>query len=371
MFFLLDTLKCQRIVTLIGCDQKMTAPYQSPKRAGEQRDQGTPGKLRQDNDVEETALNTAPRHAMAVVMDAPEKLGLVELQLDTPGASDVVVAVEWSGISTGTERLIYSGRMPPFPGFGFPLVPGYESVGRIIEAGPDSHLKPGQAVFVPGARCFGAVKGLFGGVASCLITSSSRVTPLLSHTGEESVLLALAATAQHALAGGPPPDLIIGHGVLGRLLARLTIAGGHAAPVVWENHPDRAQGASGYSVVDAGTDSRRDYKTIYDVSGDASLLNTLIGRLAPGGQIVLAGFYHQPLSFDFAPAFMREANIRIAAEWKAPDLDVVQQLLARKALSLDGLITHCVPASSAASAYETAFNDVRCLKMILDWRQLQ
>jgi 3-hydroxyethyl bacteriochlorophyllide a dehydrogenase len=27
------------------------------------------------------------------------------------------------------------------------------------------------------------------------------------------------------------------------------------------------------------------------VSGDASLLNSLISRLAPGGEVVLAGFY--------------------------------------------------------------------------------
>ena len=40
--------------------------------------------------------------------------------------------IEWSGISTGTEKLLWSGRMPPFPGMGYPLVPGYESVGRIV-----------------------------------------------------------------------------------------------------------------------------------------------------------------------------------------------------------------------------------------------
>jgi bacteriochlorophyllide a dehydrogenase len=43
----------------------------------------------------------------------------------------VVVDVEWSGISTGTERLLFTGRMPPSPGMGYPLVPGYESVGRV------------------------------------------------------------------------------------------------------------------------------------------------------------------------------------------------------------------------------------------------
>ena len=42
----------------------------------------------------------------------------------------------------------------------------------------------------------------------------------------------------------------------------------------------------------------------------------LIARLAPGGEIVLAGFYSAPLSFVFPPAFMREARIRVAAEWR-------------------------------------------------------
>jgi bacteriochlorophyllide a dehydrogenase len=36
-------------------------------------------------------------------------------------------------------------------------------------------------------------------------------------------------------------------------------------------------------------------------------------------------------------------------------------------MSLGGLITHTSPASDAAAAYELAFTDPACLKMILDW----
>ena len=50
-------------------------------------------------------------------------------------ADDVVVDIEYSGISTGTERLLWTGRMPAFPGMGYPLVPGYESVGRVVGCG--------------------------------------------------------------------------------------------------------------------------------------------------------------------------------------------------------------------------------------------
>jgi 3-hydroxyethyl bacteriochlorophyllide a dehydrogenase len=94
----------------------------------------------------------------------------------------------------------------------------------------------------------------------------------------------------------------------------------------------------------------------------------LIGRLAPGGELVLAGFYTQKMSFDFAPAFMREARIRVAAEWKDSDLAAVIDLLAKERLSLDGLITHRQEATAADQAYRQAFGDAECLKMILDWR---
>jgi len=316
------------------------------------------------------AVSSSGRRALAVVIDAPEQLRLAQLDLPEPGRDDVVVDIEWSGISTGTERLLWSGRMPHFPGMGYPLVPGYESVGRVSFAGPASTRAVGDRVFVPGARCFGEVRGLFGGAASRVIVPAARAIPCDDALGDSAVLLALAATARHALAadGARAPDLIIGHGVLGRLLARLAVLAGGAPPVVWERHPGRRHGASGYRVVDPAEDARRDYRAIYDVSGDSGLLDELVARLAPGGEIVLAGFYSEPLQFAFAPAFMREARLRVAAEWREPDLVAVRTLAESGRLSLDGLITHRADATTADAAYRTAFGDPTCLKMILDWR---
>jgi 3-hydroxyethyl bacteriochlorophyllide a dehydrogenase len=289
----------------------------------------------------------------------------------------VVVDIEFSGISTGTEKLLWNGRMPQFPGMGYPLVPGYESVGRVVQAGPEAGLSVGERVFVPGARCYGEVRGLFGGAASKLVSAGSRLTPISDALGEKSVLLALAATAYHAVSDAGkrtsivPPDLIVGHGVLGRLLARMVVVAGFAPPTVWEINPSRQGGAQGYPVLDPKDDPRRDYRAIYDVSGDAQILDQLVMRLAPGGEIVLAGFYTEPLHFMFAPAFMREAQIRCAAEWKRPDLLAVKELAESGRLSLDGLITHHDAPMHADAAYRTAFGDPDCLKMVLDWRHCQ
>jgi bacteriochlorophyllide a dehydrogenase len=309
--------------------------------------------------------------ALAVVLEQPRQLALRTLPLAQVADGHLGVEIEWTAISTGTERLLFEGRMPPFPGMGYPLVPGYEAVGRVRWCDAGSGFRKGERVFVPGAAgCFGEVRSLFGAAASHLVVPAQRVVALDDELGERGVLLALAATAHHALglSGDAKPDCIVGHGILGRLLARLTIALGGEPPVVWERNAERVDGACGYSVIDPAENTRRDYRLICDVSGDSSLLDTLIAHLAPGGEIVLAGFYSAPLSFVFPPAFMREARIRIAAEWRHDDLVAVRDLIDSGKLSLDGLISHRSAAAAAAEAYRTAFDDPSCLKMSLDWR---
>jgi 3-hydroxyethyl bacteriochlorophyllide a dehydrogenase len=306
---------------------------------------------------------------LAVVVEGPGRVALRRLGMTPPEGDDLVVSVDFSGISMGTEKLMFNGSMPAFPGMGYPLVPGYEAVGRVVDAGPLGRARIGEAVFVPGSSKFIGARGLFGGSARTLVTGSARVLGIPEGMGESAVLLSLAATARHALAGGVLPDLIIGHGVLGRLLARMAVAGGRF-PTVWEINPDRMSGAEGYIVVRPEQDDRRDYRSIYDASGDSSILDAAVAHMGHGGEIVLAGFYSDPLSFNFAPAFRREARIRIATEFLSDDLAAVIAMVGSGRVSLDGLVTDRVPASEAATAYPEAFSNPACLKMVFDWRDV-
>jgi 3-hydroxyethyl bacteriochlorophyllide a dehydrogenase len=257
--------------------------------------------------------------------------------------------------------------MPNFPGMGYPLVPGYESLGRIVDAGVEAQGRIGDWVFVPGATCYRDARGLFGGTASRVIVPSARALPVSESLGRDGVLFALAATALHAMNGGDPPDLIIGHGTLGRLLARMTIAAGAPAPTVWEHKPARRTGAQGYDVIAPKDDDRHDYANIYDASGDADCLDLLVPRLRRKGEIVLAGFYANRPSFAFAPAFRAEARFRVAAEWGPDDLASTRAMIDTGALDLSGLVSHQRPAEEAPDAYPDAFLDADCLKMVLDW----
>jgi 3-hydroxyethyl bacteriochlorophyllide a dehydrogenase len=306
---------------------------------------------------------------LAVVVEEPERVALRSLTLTPPQADDVVVSIDWSGISMGTEKLMYNGSMPMFPGMGYPLVPGYEAVGTVVDAGENATAMIGKTVFVPGSSKFEGARGLFGGQAKTLITGAARVIPLPADLHEKAVLMSLAATAQHAVAGGEMPDLIIGHGVLGRLLARLALAAG-VEPTVWEINDARMAGAEGYRVVRPETDERRDYRSVYDASGDHRVIDQTVMHMARGGEIVLAGFYSDPLSFNFAPAFRRELRIRIATEFQPDDLATSLALVGSGRLSLEGLVTHKVPATEAPTAYGQAFSDPNCLKMVFDWRDI-
>ena len=319
----------------------------------------------------ESNLNQTRHFSEAVVLEKPNELGLKTLQIEEVKSDEILVDIQYSGISTGTERLLYEGRMPDFPGMGYPLVPGYESIGTVEKSGSQSDFLPGEKVFVPGAKCFGDLKSLFGGTASKLVVSSKRVCKVPKETGEEGSLLALAATANHVFSvnGDCKPNIIVGHGALGRLIAKIAVLKG-LNPIVIEANKERRKGNFEYEVISPLESKKLTGGCVVDASGDSSQLNDLIKFLKPQGEIVLAGFYDKPLSFDFAPAFLREAKIRVSAQWTPRDLKEVSALFTTKKINFEDLISHRVSVNSISQAYETAFNDSSCLKMIINWKGL-
>lgn len=309
--------------------------------------------------------------ATAIVFDRPGMLSVKQLALTSRQAGDVVAETLLSGISTGTEKMLFDGSMPPFPGLNYPLVPGYESVARVVDAGPESGRHPGQLVFIPGASCFEGAAGLFGATAERLIVPGPRTIPIEPHMAEDAVLLALAATAHRAVRrSATSVDMVIGHGVLGRLIARIAVALGQTPPQVLETNAHRRTGADGYHVIDpaSGAD-RAPCACIIDASGDPAALDGAITNLTRGGTLVLAGFYGERVDFAFPPAFMREISVLLSSEFRAEDTQAVLDLVRRGSLSLKGLITHHATPEEADSAYRTAFGDPDCLKMVIDWRK--
>lgn len=85
-------------------------------------------------------------HARAFWVAAPGRGEIQPETLPEPGAGDVLVRTRWSGVSRGTESLVFSGRVPPSEfarmrapfqagDFPAPVKYGYANVG-VVEAGP-------------------------------------------------------------------------------------------------------------------------------------------------------------------------------------------------------------------------------------------
>jgi threonine dehydrogenase-like Zn-dependent dehydrogenase len=185
----------------------------------------------------ETAMTKTAR---ALVYTAAGKAEIRDAPVD-PADGDVLVRSLYSGISRGTERLVFSGRVPrtewqtmraPFQtaDFPFPVKYGYAAVGS-VEAGPDELV--GRTVF-----CLHPHQTRFGVPAGAIVPVPDGVP------ARRAVLGANMETALNVVwdAGiAPAADVVIvGGGVLGLLVAALAAGMPGTVVTVVDVNPDRA-----------------------------------------------------------------------------------------------------------------------------------
>ena len=170
--------------------------------------------------------------------------GMAELRpapLDAPRSGEARLVMLWSGISRGTERLVFSGRVPhseyermraPMQegSFPFPVKYGYCAVAR-VEAGPADLL--GKAVF-----CLHPHQNAFNAPADRLTALPPGLSP------RRATLAANMETALNAMwdSGAGPGDriVVVGAGLVGLLVAYLAAWMPGADVTVVDLDPDRA-----------------------------------------------------------------------------------------------------------------------------------
>ena len=178
----------------------------------------------------------------AIVIPQANVVEIREVELKPIGAEDVLIKTRLTSISAGTERMLLKGVMP-HPMLQFPVVPGYETVGEVIEVGDGAREWLGKRVYVGGNYGFIGVNPAFGGQSAYIVAPKTHLTDLQTLSDEQGVLLALAATALHGVDQGeirdwgleindqspiPNPQslLILGQGIVGQLAARIAKARG-------------------------------------------------------------------------------------------------------------------------------------------------
>ncbi len=244
------------------------------------------------------------RAARAFWITAPGHGAIREEPLGAPGAGEALVETLWSGISRGTETLVFQGRVPvseyarmrcPFQAGDFPapVKYGYANVGRALGG-----VHAGRAVF-----CLFPHQTAFVAAESALVPLPHGVPP------ERAVLAANMETALNAIwdARVQAGDRVsvVGAGVVGCLVAFLAarIPGTHVELV--DVLPARANVAAALGVSFAlpnGASAERDL--VFHASGRADGARTALSLGATDATVVELSWYGDaevslPLGADF------------------------------------------------------------------------
>jgi 3-hydroxyethyl bacteriochlorophyllide a dehydrogenase len=317
----------------------------------------------------------------AVVIPRRNAIELGTVQVTGPEKGNVLIRTAYTSISAGTERMLLDGRMP-HPALSFPLVPGYETVGKVVKLGkntPESLLD--QWVYVGGARCFKGVNAAWGGQSEYICAEADRIVTLNGVSPDVGVVLALGATALHGVRVAEVRRgdhvLVLGQGIVGQLAARIARNMGADYITVLDRVPTRLTVAQADRVIDVTKESLEEamegekFNVIIEATGSMKALTSAIPLLADNGRILLLGYYDR-VDMPYAPLFLRQARILVAREWESgPDGDLpkTRDLIASGELDVSGLLTHRVPVERIQAAYRLALEDPNCLKIVVEWPQ--
>lgn len=248
-----------------------------------------------------------PSEALAFVTLAPGRGAIRPVHVPDPGPDEVLVQTRYSGISRGTETLVFTGRVPasqydvmraPFqsgqlPG---PITYGYLAVGTVI-APADAPLL-GRTVFSLHPH-----QSRFVVPADAVVPVPDDVPP------RRAVLAGMVETAINAMWDAAPLVgdrlAVVGAGTLGCALARLLAALPGARVELVDIDPAKEPVAAALGVEFRSPESATGgCDLVFHTSASAAGLRTSIGLLAAEGRVVELSWYgDEPVTLDLGGAF--------------------------------------------------------------------
>lgn len=322
---------------------------------------------------------------LAVVFEAPRRVSVREEAVAGPAAGEVMVRTEVSGVSAGTELLIYRGEAPAelaadesLPALAgdlrFPLKYGYAAVGEVIEAGAGvDRAWLGRRVFALQPH-----QSHFHATPAELHPVPEGIAP------EDAAFLPNLETAVNLVMDGRPVIgervAVFGQGVVGLLTTALLASFPLDRLVTADRYPRRREASRDLGAGDSLDPGDPDFAErlaaalgaegsgggadlVYELSGDPAALDRALASAGFGGRVVIGSWYGtRRASLDLGGRFHR-SRIHVvtsqvstlAPEWsarwtKARRLEVAWESLRR--LRPSSLVTHRLPLAEAPAAYD-------------------
>ena len=326
--------------------------------------------------------------ARCIVFDKVKSVTFGELEMPAPGPGQILTETIYTGVSTGTEsRVLLGGESNDFP-----LIPGYENIGRVIEVGPGVTYKEGELVFVGPPEFTGQYSKCWGGQVSIALADAAKVVPLPQNIDPLAGLyVKVGGIALHGINRAKVTDkdtvAIVGMGLIGHMAAQSAKAKG-AKVIAVDMDADRLeviQKAGIDHVINAAEGnvearvkelSNGGVDVAIDVTGIAATVDKTAQLVyskpwdppfPPSPRVVTLGTYTQPVCFSYHPTlFTNEPDIITARDTTLEDMTEMAQLIA------DGKVKpELVPATiagmdQAPAAYRDLL-DKKMMRLIFKW----
>ena len=288
-----------------------------------------------------------------------------------PGSGQVVVQVSGVGIC-GSDLALLGGRRPP-PAL--PWVPGHESAGEIVGAGPGADPgRIGQRVIIePNFPCLSCPACQAGRSSACphrvslgfnapgvLAERIAVPAPFawpapVTWSDADAVCAEPLTVARAAIrrAGVRPGSrcLVIGAGSQGSLLCLALVRHG-IVPDVLEPHAGRRSLAVSLGAR-AAAETTGGFDAVFETSGVPAALPGAVSRAGRAGTVLLIGQNSEPASLVTRTVVQRQLTLLGSLIYDHPG-DFAATLAAADGVTPSAVLRACHPLEGAAAAFRDA-----------------
>lgn len=319
----------------------------------------------------------------ALLLKGPKQLEVVDMTRPTLSQGQVRVGVKKVGVC-GSDYSSIAGKLPFTR---YPIVPGHEASGDVIESGPHSSWKAGERVLIH--PILGDLSDPVFARGEVHHSDSTEVLGVVSRNGayseevvvedymlrrvpegmdyETAAMIEPVAVAARAVQRGAirPGDrvLVLGAGNIGLLVVQVARALGAGSVFVTDLVPQRLAlalklGADEALDVRQGFPKNRlekQFDIVIDGIGNEASLRDALGACVRGGRIVVYGVPTGDVVFPLKIAFTKDVSLTTSRLYDA-DFELAIRLVAEKKVLVSEIITHHVPLTEAPALISRVLN---------------
>jgi 2-desacetyl-2-hydroxyethyl bacteriochlorophyllide A dehydrogenase len=315
----------------------------------------------------------------AVVIEAPGKVAVKQIEDPTPGPLDAVIQVEACGIC-GTDIHVLEGELESTS---FPIVPGHEFCGEVVGVGSEvRNLHPGQFVAVDPNMFCGRCR--FCRIGRGNLCENYDATGVTRDGACAEYVRAPAANAVNLPDGFPRPwgamveplscavhgidqldlrvassYLIYGAGTMGLLLAQLIRHAGAGRLDMLDRNParfDLARRLAADRVAAAADelDRPQGWDVVIDATGSVPAIEDGLRRVIRGGTFLMFGVAAIDAVATFSPFRIYKDEIKIIGSMAVLNsFERALTLLVKGVIDCEAMITHRFPLDGYLAAIDT------------------